>query len=125
MSLNKNIDKYDIFFFAVLVCLFFTSFNVYKDFGISIDEESTRYHGLVSYNYLLTIIQKFFDLDFGINENLPSFKQYSFSEYGVIFEKAERKGHDIYIALDVSKSMLAQDIQPSRLEHAKREILGT
>ncbi len=45
-------------------------------------------------------------------------------QYGVIFEQIERKGQDIYIALDVSKSMLAQDIKPSRLEHAKREILS-
>jgi len=45
-------------------------------------------------------------------------------QYGVIFKQIERKGHNIYIALDVSKSMLAQDVQPFRLAHAKREILG-
>lgn len=45
-------------------------------------------------------------------------------QYGVIFEQVERKGQDIYIALDLSNSMLAKDITPSRLEHAKREILS-
>ena len=45
-------------------------------------------------------------------------------QYGAKFEKIERKGNDIYIALDVSKSMMAQDIKPSRLVHAKREIIG-
>lgn len=45
-------------------------------------------------------------------------------QYGAKFEKIERKGNDIYIALDVSKSMMAQDIKPSRLVHAKREIVG-
>lgn len=33
-----------------------------------------------------------------------------------------RKGIDVMIALDVSKSMLAQDIQPSRLERAKQVV---
>ena len=35
-------------------------------------------------------------------------------------EKVKRKGVDIYIALDISKSMLAEDVAPSRLERAKR-----
>ena len=37
-------------------------------------------------------------------------------------QKINRKGTDIMIALDVSKSMLAQDIKPSRLERAKQVI---
>ncbi len=37
-------------------------------------------------------------------------------------QKIKRKGIDIMIALDVSKSMLARDIQPSRLERAKQVI---
>lgn len=36
--------------------------------------------------------------------------------------KAERKGIDIMIALDVSNSMLAEDIKPNRLEKAKQSI---
>ena len=35
-------------------------------------------------------------------------------------EKITRNGIDVMIALDVSKSMLAQDIKPSRLERAKQ-----
>jgi len=38
-------------------------------------------------------------------------------------QKINRKGTDLMIALDVSKSMLAQDIKPSRLERAKQVIL--
>jgi Ca-activated chloride channel family protein len=34
----------------------------------------------------------------------------------------ERRGLDIVVALDVSKSMLATDVRPNRLERAKREI---
>ncbi len=37
-------------------------------------------------------------------------------------QKIKRKGTDLMIALDVSKSMLAQDIKPSRLERAKQLI---
>ncbi|MDP4285850.1 MAG: VWA domain-containing protein [Bacteroidota bacterium] len=37
-------------------------------------------------------------------------------------QKINRKGSDIMIALDVSKSMLAQDIKPNRLERAKQVI---
>ncbi|MFT5170460.1 MAG: Ca-activated chloride channel family protein [Candidatus Marinamargulisbacteria bacterium] len=45
-------------------------------------------------------------------------------QYGAKFEKVSRRGRDIIIALDTSHSMLAQDVQPSRFAHAKREILG-
>ena len=37
-------------------------------------------------------------------------------------EKVNRNGIDVMIALDVSKSMLAQDIKPTRLERAKQVI---
>ncbi len=42
--------------------------------------------------------------------------------FGVKTEMVERKGVDVIIALDISKSMLAEDIAPSRLERAKFEI---
>lgn len=38
-------------------------------------------------------------------------------------ENTTRKGIDVAIALDVSKSMLATDMQPSRLENAKQLII--
>lgn len=37
-------------------------------------------------------------------------------------EKVSRNGIDVMIALDVSKSMLAQDIKPNRLERAKQAM---
>lgn len=39
-------------------------------------------------------------------------------------ENVQRKGVDVIIALDVSKSMLAKDIQPDRLTRAKQLILS-
>jgi len=41
---------------------------------------------------------------------------------GSKLEKAKRKGVDLVVALDVSNSMLAEDIQPNRLERAKQAI---
>jgi len=43
--------------------------------------------------------------------------------YGYVWQEVERKGVDIIVALDCSKSMLAADVKPSRLERAKREII--
>lgn len=43
-------------------------------------------------------------------------------QFGTHMEKLQREGLDIVIALDLSNSMLARDIKPSRLEKAKQEI---
>ncbi|MCX6231364.1 MAG: VWA domain-containing protein [Bacteroidetes bacterium] len=43
-------------------------------------------------------------------------------QIGSKVEKANRKGADIIIALDVSNSMLAEDIQPNRLARSKQAI---
>jgi len=43
-------------------------------------------------------------------------------QIGSRFEKVERKGIDIMIALDVSNSMLSEDIQPNRMERAKLAV---
>lgn len=43
-------------------------------------------------------------------------------QWGAKVEQIKRKGLDIMFILDLSKSMLAEDIQPSRLERAKLEI---
>ena len=43
-------------------------------------------------------------------------------QFGSRLEKVKRKGVELIIALDVSNSMLAEDIEPSRLERAKRAI---
>ncbi len=43
-------------------------------------------------------------------------------QFGSKLEKVKRKGVEVMIALDISNSMLAQDVQPSRLEKAKRLV---
>jgi Ca-activated chloride channel family protein len=44
-------------------------------------------------------------------------------QVGTKLEEVKREGIDIIIALDVSNSMLSEDIRPSRLESARHEIL--
>jgi len=43
-------------------------------------------------------------------------------QIGTVLEEVTRQGQDIIVAIDVSASMLAEDISPSRLEKAKHEI---
>jgi len=43
-------------------------------------------------------------------------------QWGFQWEDIKRQGIDIMVAIDVSQSMLAEDIKPSRLERAKRKV---
>jgi Ca-activated chloride channel homolog len=42
--------------------------------------------------------------------------------FGEYFEKVTRRGVDLFVLLDVSRSMLAGDVSPSRLERARSDI---
>jgi Ca-activated chloride channel family protein len=44
-------------------------------------------------------------------------------QWGFHWEEMKRVGVDIIVAIDVSESMLAEDVKPNRLERAKREII--
>ena len=43
--------------------------------------------------------------------------------FGVYFEEVSARGADLFVVLDVSRSMLAEDVKPNRLERAKSDIL--
>ncbi len=43
-------------------------------------------------------------------------------QIGTKLEEVKRSGVDIFVAIDVSKSMLAEDIKPNRLTKAKHEV---
>lgn len=43
-------------------------------------------------------------------------------QWGFHWEEIKRVGVDIIVAIDVSESMLAEDVKPSRLKRAKREV---
>jgi len=42
--------------------------------------------------------------------------------FGVYFEKVTQRGVDLFVLLDVSKSMLAEDVAPNRMERAKSDV---
>ena len=44
-------------------------------------------------------------------------------QFGSQLVKVEREGIDLVVALDVSLSMLAEDMKPNRLDRAKQEII--
>jgi len=46
-------------------------------------------------------------------------------QIGTKLEEVKREGVDIFIALDVSSSMKAEDIRPNRLESAKQQVAYT
>lgn len=43
-------------------------------------------------------------------------------QFGTVLEMAKRKGVDVVVALDVSRSMLAEDVRPNRLERARYQV---
>lgn len=44
-------------------------------------------------------------------------------QFGVDIEELSARGVDLFVVLDVSRSMLAEDVKPNRLERAKSDIL--
>lgn len=44
-------------------------------------------------------------------------------QYGKYFEEVSARGAEVFVLLDVSRSMLAEDVVPSRLARAKSDIL--
>jgi Ca-activated chloride channel homolog len=44
-------------------------------------------------------------------------------QYGYVWEEVKSKGIDVVFAIDTSRSMLAQDMKPNRLERAKLAVL--
>ncbi|MEW6752301.1 MAG: VWA domain-containing protein, partial [Candidatus Latescibacterota bacterium] len=43
-------------------------------------------------------------------------------QFGARLSLAQRRGVDVFVVLDVSRSMLAQDVKPSRLERARHQV---
>lgn len=43
--------------------------------------------------------------------------------FGTYFEEMSARGVDLFVVLDVSRSMLAEDVKPNRLERARSDVL--
>ena len=78
--------KENLILALLFISLFLISTFLYKDFGISIDEDSTRHHGLVSLNYIKILINDYLNLNLVIDENIQDLKNYEYKTYGVFFE---------------------------------------
>ncbi len=79
--------------------------------------------------YEITFLRKVYPLDKRFFKNFFLFSSlilivFSLSSprFGVALEKGERRGRDIYLLIDVSSSMNAQDLKPSRLEVTKQAV---
>ena len=66
--------------------MIFVGYKIFKDYGISLDENITRYNGLVSTKYIITFfsLEKYFNLD--LFSDVIELKNYSENQYGAIFE---------------------------------------
>src|SRR5436309_7678477 len=45
-------------------------------------------------------------------------------QWGEVVEEIKVKGSDLYVLIDVSRSMLCTDVPPNRLERAKADVSG-
>ena len=84
--IKKGHLKKHLLIIFTLPLLIVLSVIVYKDYGISIDEESTRMHGLVSLNYICNLFFPNYDFNFQLANNIPDLNSYPYREYGVFFE---------------------------------------
>ena len=82
----QNLLNNHLLFIILLPVLVLLSLVIYKDYGISIDEESTRMHGLVSLNYICNLFFPNTVFEFQSNNIIPELSSYPYKQYGVFFE---------------------------------------
>ncbi|MBU2062115.1 MAG: VWA domain-containing protein [Bacteroidetes bacterium] len=118
MELDESKYLYLLFLLPVVVALFL--FNLYwkrkkqREFGDlelvkKLSPESSTFKPILK---LVVIVLAFLGLIFGLVN----------PKIGTKMETVKREGIDIVFAMDVSKSMLAEDIAPSRLEKSKQIV---
>jgi len=118
MELDESKYLYLLFLIPVVVALFL--FNLYwkrkkqREFGDlelvkKLSPESSTFKPVLK---LVVIVLAFLGLIFGLVN----------PKIGTKMETVKREGIDIVFAMDVSKSMLAEDIAPSRLEKSKQIV---
>jgi len=87
LSLGKNIMKFKLFFVASFFVLYFVlGISIYKDFGISWDEPTSRLNGMVNLKYILSIMNPEYVLESKELSAIPSLESYADRDYGVAFQ---------------------------------------
>ena len=114
-------DQFYLYFlFAILVYLFlFITWNTWKKKMLIRFGNKEIIDKLVSDKSLLKPITKFILLAISFTFIVLALAR---PQVGGKLEELKRNGIDMVIALDVSKSMLAEDIKPNRLERSKQSI---
>ena len=85
MIKKDHLKKY-ILVILTLPSIVLLSLFIFKDYGISIDEESTRMHGLVSLNYICSLFFSNTVFDFQNYNTIPNLDTYPYKEYGVFLK---------------------------------------
>ena len=76
-----------ILIFIIPLILILIGFIVYKDYGISLDEEISRNNGLVSIKYICDFLFPQYSDNFELIKNVPDLKDYGVNKpYGTFFD---------------------------------------
>ena len=76
-----------ILIFIIPLILIFIGFAVYRDYGISLDEEISRNNGLVSIKYICDFLFPHYADNFELIKNIPDLKNYGVDKvYGAFFD---------------------------------------
>ena len=82
--LKKNHNT--ILTFIIPLILILIGFTVYKDYGISLDEEITRENGIVTIKYLYEFLFPQSAENLKLIQNVPNLSEYWQKQYGTFFE---------------------------------------
>ena len=76
-----------ILIFIIPLILILIGYAVYRDYGISLDEEISRNNGLVSIKYICDFLFPHYSDNFELIKNVPDIKNYGFDKiYGAFFD---------------------------------------
>lgn len=82
---KENHNTILIFFIPLILVLI--GFSIYRDYGISLDEEISRNNGLVSIKYICDFLFPQYTSGFDLIKNVPELKNYGFDKiYGAFFD---------------------------------------
>ena len=104
------------FYILMIIPLVFLLFYFYKNYAHRLDDYFSIAHSLRK-SYARNLKRNFFFYGLGLTLLILSMTN---PQYGYRKENVKRQSADIYIALDISQSMLAEDLSPSRLARAKK-----
>lgn len=110
----------NIQYLYILIPLFFMVFVIFYNYKSN--EKFFNFYKISRVRTSFALDRRFFRTFFLIGSIFFIILSLSSLKFGVALEKGERKGRDIYILIDVSASMNAEDLKPSRLDLTKQTV---